>query len=146
MPVTPAEFCAARNTTRKTGATHQEICSVERSIGAALPPELRAFLAFSNGLSGFVGPEDNGWYIRIFSTTELLDVHAQPAIKDQWPELIQFGGNGAGEGFFFDPTRNGPPVLMIEYASDGHADHIAYASNMSEFFERMHTGFNPYRE
>lgn len=146
MPVTPAEFCAARNATRKTGATHQEICAVEQTLGISLPLELRTFLVFTNGFGGFVGPEDIGWYVEIFSTTELMEMHLQPGIKDQWPELIQFGCDGAREGFFFDPTRNGPPVLMIAYASNWHEDHIEYANNISEFFERMHRGFNPYRE
>jgi hypothetical protein len=145
MSVTPSAFCAGRRSNTHPGAAESQIAAVELRVKTQLPPELREFLKFTDGFEGFVGPEATGWYLNIRSTSELIRHNEMDGFKEQWPELIQFAGDGGGAGFFFDPTRTGPPVLMIDYISNWHEDSILYANSMGEFFDRMHSGYDPYK-
>lgn len=145
MPVRPSDFCS-RPFKMNPGANDQQLLAAERGLGTALPIELRALLGFSDGFEGWPGPEPNDWYVQILSTSELIEYNHSRGIKDQWPELIIFGGDGAGEGFYFDPTRPGPPILMIAHSSVWREDYILYASSMGEFIERMHAGYDPFRQ
>jgi hypothetical protein len=82
----------------------------------------------------------------LFSTAELLDFNKTPEFKQERPELIAFGSDGAGEGFYLDPTQPGPAVLMLAHTCDWKKDAITYAESMDIFFDRMHAGYNPYRQ
>ncbi|MBY0263346.1 MAG: SMI1/KNR4 family protein [Phycisphaerales bacterium] len=125
MIVTPAEFCNSIDILN-AGATAADIAAVERSLDVSLPNELRRMLEYSDGFEGFVGPR-RSFYLVIDSTARLAEQGTDPAYKFQWPDLVQFGGDGGGEGFFFDPTRPGPPVLMVALVGDWRKDSRAVA-------------------
>lgn len=143
MPVTPAEFCARdRETGCNPGATAEQIESAERALGVRLPDELRDFLRYTNGFDGFVGPPGAGWYLAVSSTADLIDFLDVP--DNQRPELVFFGGDGGGEALFFDPTRPGPPILMIPLIGNWHEDAIDCGVGFGQFFDRLHAGWTPF--
>ena len=139
MSLSPAEFWS-RAVDRRPGASEAALAETERALGVPLPGALREWLLFSDGAAGFVGPPPNDRFCQLLSTTELIETHADAAFMEQRPELVQFAGNGGGEGFFFDPARPGSPVLMIAYISNWVEDAIECGPTVASFFQRLYEG------
>jgi len=120
-------------------ATLARIETAEAELGFRLPETLREVLLLSDGVGGFFGKEQVG-FVSLCSLDEMLSVNRANADHKPRQELIAFGGDGIGGGYFFDFSQPGPPVLQIEWISDWENDAVSYAKDFDEFIEKVKAG------
>jgi hypothetical protein len=142
FPVTPAEICA-RVIIQKPGATEEALAAAERALGLALPDALRELLLFADGFEGFVGPRPYGVYLRLLPAAEVASRPAEPKLIERPPTLVLFARHAAGQGYFFDPARDGCPVREVSLAADPAHRILDCAPSVGQFFARLCAGHGP---
>ena len=76
---------------------------------AALPADFLEFLGSSNGGEGFLGEA----YVVIWSVEDIVELNKLYEVERYAPGLLLFGSDGGGEGYAFDTTQEGPPVVRV---------------------------------
>ena len=119
-------------------ATPQQLEHAEAELGFRFPEPLREILLLSDGVEGFLA--EGSAYLALYPIDHILRVNRAHAEFKPRRELIGFGGDGGGEGYFFDYSEPGPAVFMIAWISDWKKDAIRYASGFAEFIDKVKAG------
>ncbi|MEX2219001.1 MAG: SMI1/KNR4 family protein [Phycisphaerales bacterium] len=128
----------ARLNPRNPPATPAEVEAVERRFGP-LPQDYKEFLLLSNGYEGSV----SGLYLALYRTSDVMGYNRDgTALVPERPDMIQIGGDGGGEGYFFD-ARNPGPVSMIALVSDWHTDARPAGASFTDFLANQLEGRSP---
>lgn len=125
----------------RSPASDDAIRAAERALGRTLPNDYKCFLRRTNGFEGSAA--DGRQYVQLAAVGDLPS-------RQQWvgkldrPDVVWFGGDGGGEGYFFDLTTAGPTVLMINYISDWKTEARWHGDSFTDFLDRIVQGWNPW--
>src|SRR6266536_1768239 len=81
----------------RPGLTDVDIAQLEADLGVTFPPDVRAFLRWSDGGDDWLGEA----YVSIHSAEDLRACNGDE-FREFFPGLVHIGGNGGLEGFCLD--------------------------------------------
>lgn len=125
------DFAAnCRNMTTSRGASDDAIEELRTKARVSLPDDYLAFLRWSNGAEGEIGPN----YLRISSAE---DVAEDPyPFADYVPGLLFIGSDG-GEALFAFDTRSDPMPIVITHTDDLDGMLVQLGASFSDFLDVM---------
>ncbi len=123
-------------------ATDAAILAAESALSRTFPSDYKSFLKHTNGFEG-TPYKDN--YIRLEPVEELLINNIEYEVQLTRPELLYFGGNGGGEGYFFDMSTPGPEVLMIPFISNWKEVALWHGSSFTDFLAKIMSDWSPFK-
>ena len=93
------------------GATGDGISAMCASLKHFLPSDYLEFLKRHNGGEGFLG--DN--YLILWKVEELVPFNLEYEVEKYAPGIFLFGSSGGGDGYGFDTSQEGNPVVRIPF-------------------------------
>ena len=121
-------------------ASEQALNDAEAALGVALPPELRALLLESDGISDKFGDGALSAEQIITRNLEMRDI-ADSDLYMPFESLLCFGDAGNGDLFFYPVQGNGkinnPDVFVWNHENDSRQ---WVAKNLEAFVEKWYSG------
>jgi len=120
---------------RADPATEEDIREVEDVFGVAFPRDYRAFLKWSNGGEGSIGPR----YVSLWALEEFEVIHRDYRITKYLPAVVGIGTDGGDRCFALDyrHTPDAPPVIEVPFGDLGPDSVAVLAPGFAEWIESM---------
>lgn len=114
-------------------ATSASVDEELRKIGFSLPDDYVQLLKTFNGGEGFLGED----YLILWAVEDLLFFNKEYEVQEYAPGIFLFGSSGGGDGYGFDTTSVGLPVVRLPFIgmSNRYADVVA--DNVPDLLEKL---------
>lgn len=103
------------------------------TLPTSIPEDYFDFLTRNNGGEGFVGDE----YLIMFNAEEIVRFNQEYEVEKYAPGLLLFGSNGGGEGYAFDTTSEGCPIVKVPFIGMDHRYAKVVGQNLSDFILQL---------
>jgi SMI1/KNR4 family protein SUKH-1 len=124
-----------RNWSGNPPASEEDILRLIQSCKVKLPDEYLDLLRVSNGGEGDLALPP--LLFVLFDIDEVLEMLKDSFYREEFPDLLFFGGNGGLEQIAFDLRKGEPyPIVMID-AIAGSESAVEIALNMAQFTEAI---------
>ena len=123
------------NLKKNPGASEAQVKSLHEALGMSLPQDYIAFLIFSNGAEGFVGPNS---YLMLWSSSQIPELNAAYSVSEFAPELVLFGTNGGGTGYAFNKLDSSLPIVDVPLLGMSKETAACRAATFEEFLEYLY--------
>jgi len=117
-------------------APEDAIEEAERSIGQALPPSYRAFLAVSNGYDDVVGQN----HLSLWPAGQLALRNDMLEVSRRIADLVLIGSNGGGTVYGINWAEGTPQFVGVSFAAMQLGETRVLAATFEDFVRSVASG------
>lgn len=111
-----------------------ELDAAEAEIGLALPRDYRRHLEVQG--SGVVVDSDE-LYLELWDLSSVVEVTTLAEVRDHFPQLVRFGGDGSREHLAFDYRTDPPRIVLVDITATADDDLLEQALTFDGFIAKV---------
>jgi hypothetical protein len=117
--------------------TESELDVVEQRLGRPLPAAYREHMT-QLGAGPIATASDE--YIELWTPADVLAINALPEVRELFPDLVRFGGDGSREHLAFDYRTSPPKVVLLDVTAATDEDLIEQGATFEAFMAKATVG------